>query len=71
MIWANVTKFGQNFIAPRNFLAGTPMQQLMILHSSIAQYVCLFRMSFDLVYVNVRYSPQHNSKVGRKSFDNF
>ena len=22
-------------------------------------------MSFDLVYVNVRYSPQHNSKVGR------
>ena len=29
------------------------------------------RMSFDLVYVNVQYSPQHNSKVGRKSFDNF
>ena len=28
-------------------------------------------MSFDFVYVNVRYSPQHNSKVGRKSFDNF
>ena len=28
-------------------------------------------MSFDLVYVNVRYSPHHNSKVGRKSFDNF
>ena len=28
-------------------------------------------MSFDLVYVSVRYSPQHNSKVGRKSFDNF
>ena len=28
-------------------------------------------MSFDLVYVNVRYSPQHNSKVGRKSFDHF
>ena len=28
-------------------------------------------MSFDLVYVNVRYSPQHNSKVGRKFFDNF
>ena len=28
-------------------------------------------MYFDLVYVNVRYSPQHNSKVGRKSFDNF
>ena len=29
------------------------------------------RMSFDLVYVNVRYSPQHNSKVGQQSFDNF
>ena len=29
------------------------------------------RMSFDLVYVNVRYSPQHNSKVGLQSFDNF
>ena len=28
-------------------------------------------MSFDLVYVNVLYNPQHNSKVGRKSFDNF
>ena len=28
-------------------------------------------MSFDLVYVNVQYSPQHNSKVVRKSFDNF
>ena len=28
-------------------------------------------MSFDLVYVNVRYSPQHNPKVGRKSFDYF
>ena len=28
-------------------------------------------MSFDFVYVNVRYSPQHNSKVGLKSFDNF
>ena len=28
-------------------------------------------MSFDLVYVNVRCSPQHNSKVRRKSFDNF
>ena len=28
-------------------------------------------MSFDFVYVNVRYSPQHNSKVGRKSFNNF
>ena len=26
-------------------------------------------MSFDLLYVNVLYSPQHNSKVGRK--DNF
>ena len=25
MIWANVTKFGQNFIAPQVFLAGTPM----------------------------------------------
>ena len=29
------------------------------------------RMSLDLVYVNVRYSPQHNSKLERKSFDNF
>ena len=28
-------------------------------------------MFFDLVCINVRYSPQHNSKVGRKSFDNF
>ena len=28
-------------------------------------------MSFDLVYENVRYSPQNNSKVGRQSFDNF
>ena len=28
-------------------------------------------MSFNFVYVNVRYNPQHNSKVGRKSFDNF
>ena len=28
-------------------------------------------MSFDLACVNVRYSPQHNSKVGWKSFDNF
>ena len=28
-------------------------------------------MSFELVYVNVRYGPQHNSKVGRKFFDNF
>ena len=25
MIWANVTKFGQNFIAPQNFWAGTAM----------------------------------------------
>ena len=29
------------------------------------------RMSFDFVYVNVRYNSQNNSKVGRKSFDNF
>ena len=28
-------------------------------------------MSFDLVYVNIRYSPQHNSKVQLKFFDNF
>ena len=29
-------------------------------------------MSFDLVLLTcVRYSPQHNSKVGWKSFDNF
>ena len=25
MIWANVTKFGQNFMAPQIFLAGTAM----------------------------------------------
>ena len=25
MIWKNVTKFGQNFIAPKFFLTGTPM----------------------------------------------
>ena len=25
MIWANVTKFGKNFIAPQIFLAGTPV----------------------------------------------
>ena len=25
MIWANVTKFGQNFIAPKFFWAGTAM----------------------------------------------
>ena len=29
------------------------------------------RMSFDFVYVNARWSSQHNSKVGRKSFNNF
>ena len=28
MIWANVTKFGQNFIAPQIFLADTPMVSL-------------------------------------------
>ena len=28
-------------------------------------------MPFDFVYVNVRYSFQDNSKVGRKSFDSF
>ena len=42
----------------------------MILHSSVTQYVCYSNLSFDFVYVNVRYSSQHNSKVGRKSFDN-
>ena len=29
MIWANVTKFGKNFIAPHIFLAGTPMQPII------------------------------------------
>ena len=28
-------------------------------------------MPFDLVYVNVLYHPQRNSKVGRKVFDSF
>ena len=28
-------------------------------------------MSLDRVYVNARYSLQHNSKVGRQSFNNF
>ena len=60
MIWANVTKFGQNFIAPHIFLAGTPMQPI----NDIA-------LKRNTICKNVRYSPQHNSKVGWKSFDNF
>ena len=35
MIWANVTKFGQNFIAPPNFLAGTPMVSLNNEHDGL------------------------------------
>ena len=35
MIWANVTKFGQNFIAPPNFLAGTPMVPLNNEHDGL------------------------------------
>ena len=30
MIWTNVTKFGQNFIAPKFFWAGTAMDSINI-----------------------------------------
>ena len=31
MIWANVTKFGQNFIVPKFFLFGTPMKSELVI----------------------------------------
>ena len=42
----------------------------MILHSSIAQRI-VYSNVFGPCCVNVQYSSQHNSKVGRKYFDNF
>ena len=44
------------------------MNDIALKHSTIVYSI---RISFDLVYVNVRYSPQRNTKVGRKSFDSF
>ena len=59
---------------PHIFLAGTPMQPINDITLNVYVYqhnMYAIRMSFDVVYVNVRYSSQKNSKVGRKSFDNF
>ena len=41
MIRANVTKFGQNFIAPKFVLAGTPIDVLVL------NVPCLFKKRFN------------------------
>ena len=51
MIWANVAKFGQNFIAPQIFWAGTAMT-LYILFISI-QLKCTRTFSFFFFFFSV------------------
>ena len=64
-------KIWEKLHCPHIFLAGTPMQPINDIALKRNTICMLVRVSFDFVYVNVRYSSQHNLKVGRKSFDNF
>ena len=53
MIWANVTRFGQNFIAPQIFWAGTSMSMIVGMYNAqkyISEFNKKVRSVIELAY---------------------